>query len=96
MKLTVEVTQADIDNGVMKECDACPMAIAVYRALVSAYPEHAELIPHVESGMTHLFDRTDQLAFTAVNPEEVTQFIWDFDEFEPVRPFTVELDFQED
>lgn len=96
MKLTVEVVQADIDNGIRGECESCPVAIAVYRALVAAHPEHAELIPHVEGEIAHLFDRTDMLAFTAVNPEEVLQFISDFDEFKPVQPFTVELDFQED
>ncbi|MDF2457703.1 MAG: hypothetical protein K0S79_119 [Nitrospira sp.] len=32
-RLVVEVTQADIDEGIRRDCLRCPIAIATYRAL---------------------------------------------------------------
>lgn len=53
-ELEVVTTQEDIDNGVAQECQECPLAISVYRALVAAHPEYSELVPYVHQQAVHL------------------------------------------
>jgi hypothetical protein len=104
MELTVIVTEADIKNGKVNECESCPMAIAVYRALLEYDTEMAELMPYVEGNVVHLFRALNEepwdheIAFSADLPVEAQDFVYAFDEFEPVKPFTTTLTFtaQED
>ena len=44
MTLTVEVTQADIDNGHLNHCRACPVALAICRAVDAG--THVEVHGH--------------------------------------------------
>lgn len=96
MELTVQVTAADIEHGIAEDFEECPVAIAVYRSLVAAHPELAELVPFTDGlDFIHLF-RTGDLVYTAASPGVVQRFTHDFDNGQPVTPFTVTLDFAED
>lgn len=102
MILTVEVTETDIDNGAVEDCEECPLALAVYRALVAAHPELDDLTPYVNGDSIHLFqgaaDTSSQEILFTVNPLPAiaSEFIRDFDGCNPyVRAFTVQLEFQE-
>ncbi len=95
MELTVQVITADIENGVERDCEECPLAIAVYRSLLQEHPELAELIPFVDEERILLFRESD-IEFSALLTEEIRKFITDFDENRQVTPFTVTLTFTPD
>lgn len=92
MELTVQVTAADIEHGIAQDCEECPLAIAVYRALSTAHPELAELVPFTDGSSVLLYENVNPL-YRAEVPEYVTQFIRNFDCDEQVSPFTVSLSF---
>lgn len=43
MKLTVEVTQADIDSGESADCHACPVALALVHEAGTRHPLDVEV-----------------------------------------------------
>lgn len=95
MRLTVNVTQSMIENGETADCEECPVAIAIYRALIDTYPEHAELIPFV-TGIGTMLRTADGLCAYAADPlEQVRDFIRAFDGGKRVEPFSFELEFEE-
>ena len=85
MKLTVEVTQADIDNGHLNHCRACPVALAICRAVDAG--THVEVHGH----RARIGDK-----WMVRLHEEVEIWIADFDCNGPsaVKPFTFTLDEQ--
>jgi hypothetical protein len=95
MELTIDVTQADIDNGVPYDSEECAVAIAAYRALTEAHPELSELIPFTDGDSMYFFggpDGTDML-WSAAAPE-ASSFIWALTRGEPVAPFAFTLVFE--
>lgn len=93
MELTVEVTEADISNGVQCFCEECPVAIAVYRALVDAHPDLSELIPSANYCRLYLVNSHGDTVYTARTPSGVKHFIRNFDCGQPVEPQTFTVDF---
>lgn len=87
----ITVTQKDIDEGKAVDCDKCPIALAISRAL--GY--------HVSVTRSLAFIRGNE-KFNAKIPDEVGQFIRYFDLFGKdngwstgtIKPFTFELDIQ--
>ena len=79
MLVTVDVTQADIDAGVKRKCDQCPIARAV-RRVVGADKEVTvnPVSIYIDGG----YWRT---------PLEASNFISDFDNGHPVVPFSFEV-----
>lgn len=75
-KLKITVTQEDIEEGQARSCHRCPVALAMSRTIgreLVVYPHYAGTL-----GM-------DVVCFF---PSEVEQFIADFDEGKPVKPFS--------
>lgn len=83
--VTITVTKEDIEKGVMSECDKCPIALAVARVGVK--------LPRVFASEV-FFDDPDvpALRIKAKLPPAATRFICDFDEDEPVSPFSFDLE----
>ena len=78
--LRVQVTQADIDEGVVGDCKLCPMAVALNRQ----YPEQAWSV-----GTTWVCHVDGSLMCRNSDPSR--QFITQFDRGELVRPATFVL-----
>lgn len=78
MKYTVTVTQEDINSGMREEPCLCPIALACLRAGIVA--------PLV--GMEEL----SCVAGLGVMPKEAGTFVANFDEGEPVEPFSFEIE----
>ena len=85
MKLKVEVTQEDIDNGVQQHSEKCPIACALKRLVKN--PEVSEEIE---------FDQ-DETRFVADLPSDASSFIHLFDEEGSiaVKPFSFEIEAEE-
>jgi hypothetical protein len=79
----IQVTAADIAHGLAGDCEECPIALAIYRALSDAGVR-------VGTGGVTLY-REGTNAMLAL-PEAATKFIVRFDHDEPVAPFEFELD----
>lgn len=84
MKVEIRVTQKDIDNGVIDNCDACAVARAIRR----------RVLPSVSASVTgdllHL--RTVEDHDAACLPEEAKAFIRAFDRNMVVSPLRFTLD----
>lgn len=79
VKVTVEVTQADIDIGCKKDCLNCPVAVALERATGKMWSVLGTCARRPAEFEVYLL------------PESARQFIGAFDEGEPVKPFTFEF-----
>lgn len=75
----IEVTQEDIDNGFVDHCQLCPIALALARA---GFPKPAVLGPFFNFG-----DDRQKVEL----PECCGEFIDQFDDEEPVQPFSFEI-----
>lgn len=85
MKITIGVTQADIDQGAPGEGCLCPIALAVYRALPG---------PKWDVGGNCLFriapDGEHEMVCSL--PATAMRFIFGFDNAQHVYPFSFDLD----
>jgi len=79
MKITV--TQKDINKGIPRIGDKCPIALAIKR----------KTHKYVQVGCTYAWVKLKNRMVTYVLPDTVVQFIKDFDENRKVRPFSVKL-----
>lgn len=82
MEINVTVTQEDIDNGAMKSCNNCPVALALKRTLQTDVEVRDKI---------YILDDTEKLKKIKV-PLEVSLFIENFDEGYEVKPLTFTLD----
>jgi hypothetical protein len=105
VKRTITVLQDDIDKGERNNTSHCAIALAVNRDLFDLLPESYFLYNHQRvsvhrDGIRLLryvrADGTDMsfITYEAVTPQEVADFIFGFDEGEPVEPFKFEVDLQ--
>lgn len=85
MKVIVDVTMDDITDGEQGSCWACPVALAIGRAL----PEYVASV--FDDSLILLGRRTDEHHTLHVS-EEVEAFIRSFDNDGDVRPFSFELE----
>lgn len=86
MTVQVDVTADDIAHGVRKDCDHCPIARAITRAL----PGYT-----VEVSRTYAFAcKGQEPGLYADLPGQATKFISQFDAERAVKPLSFELDFQ--
>jgi hypothetical protein len=79
---TIKVTQADIDNGCMRNGVYCPIALAAKRAFRTQHVTVHSVI-HVISG-------NNTSAKTWILPQEAIEFIFNFDHMVTVEPFEFE------
>jgi hypothetical protein len=78
---TVSVTAEHITKGFARDCERCPVALAIR----DAFPA----VAHVT--VTGLYVRMGIREHEM--PAEVQQFTWAFDTGQPIEPFTFELDY---
>jgi hypothetical protein len=84
MIIAVQVTQEDIAQGLAGDCEECPIALAIYRAL------SATTGVRVGTGGVTLY-RDHANAMLAL-PVAASRFICWFDHDDVVEPFEFELD----
>lgn len=86
MKITIHVTQEDIDNGLYSSCMSCPVALALNRA-----------IPMGPSWLAvGDFARRNTVEYKFFElPIEVTHFIAAFDARSKVSPFSFEFEYED-
>ncbi len=84
--MLIEVTQNDIDEGRRGECELCPVARAIKRASGShcVYVDPTEVL---------LGENVLEATWTKL-PEEAAQFIEDYDNMQPVDPFSFNLNIE--
>lgn len=87
LPIKVKVTDEDIDKGVRHDCDWCPVARAVKRALYGK-PGDA-LIPDGPVKVNKFRIEIDGGRMVA--PPSVLKFVEDFDSEEAVSPFEFEI-----
>lgn len=86
--LKIEVTQEHIDSGVVRDCQQCPIAIAIAQHLthrIVVEVGDSALLTHSETGKLVDVDL----------PDEADDFICAFDGediSDPVKPFAFDLD----
>ena len=80
MHLDIDVTQADIDDGVKMACESCPVALAVSRAGL-----HGAIVSQEINGTI------DGTARNFGIPPELVNFILDFDAGLDVAPLSCTL-----
>lgn len=86
MKKKIEVTQEDIKNGIRESANTCPIALAVTRAYGGRVL--------VNSGVIIWDNGTGRPQIFSF-PENVRQFIINFDKGLQVKPFEFEIEFQQ-
>ncbi len=87
MKITIKVTKSDIKNGIKRDCDTCPIALAITRVLSPKYiieiePDQVNIYKHG----TILMDCGDYPL-----PKIAKAFILKFDRGHHVNPFSFNL-----
>lgn len=83
MIVTVQVTEQDVQHGLAGDCEECPIALAIYRAL------HDAPVRVGTGGVTIYREGTN--AMVAL-PGAASRFISRFDHDEVVEPFEFDLD----
>lgn len=83
MRVTINVTQADIEAGTRQDCKACPVALAVKRLLVGGCSVNVSRLLEFEG---------HGLAVETNYPDTCADFINDFDQGKPVLPCTFEAE----
>ena len=83
--VTVHVTQEMIDAGVVEDCEKCPIARAVNELLSGDYS--------AEVYGCHSFIRSGHVCMDVemLTPDFAASFIKEFDNREPVNPFSFTL-----
>lgn len=82
MKLTISVTQEDIDNGEPEEPDACPIALSVER-LVGAN----NWIGVTDVDLCIWSPKLEMQPYTQPLPRSAQKFVTRFDGGKAVKPF---------
>lgn len=89
--LTINVTRDDIDNGLRKDSENCPIALAGARAVKALFGEAFEEII-VESNIVFTIDGWH---YVQQNPiSEISKFTKAFDEEDYVSPIELEVRFE--
>lgn len=89
--LKIDVTRDDIDNGLRKQAEACPIALAASRAVKALYGEAFDDVT-VESDISF---NIDGWHYTQQNPiSEIDEFVKAFDNEDYVGPIELEVRFE--
>lgn len=90
--MKIEVTQEDIDQGMVRSCRECPVARAIKKKV--GMKTCLGVTPSWVS-FYDIYDKTDK-TFLVQLPEKATEFINKFDGNEIVEPFEFELNITEE
>lgn len=85
MKYTINVTEDDIRKGQIGNCDACPVALALQRAIGRRWIYTYGRVVDAKGAKTHLCEL----------PEIATQFIKKFDSAKKVNPIQFEIEIKD-
>lgn len=95
MKVTVKVTQKDIDKGCAFEANNCPIALALQRALGWRHKLFGRSVRVTRRVATITNPRKWESLYEAALPHEASTFVYNFDhKYGSVKPFTFELTFE--
>jgi len=95
-KLSINVLESDIDEGIRFDCDNCPIARAVKRAFMDEFGPVDDLDSSVDGGGIKLFwyDEAHRLQVAdGVQTDKCAEFIGWFDDGHVVQPFQEEISF---
>jgi hypothetical protein len=84
VKITVSVTEEDINKGIIGSSCSCPVALAIKKS--------TNFHPSVDHYTAALLNPEDDGLTLCDLPHSVRCFIFAFDDHKPVRPFTFELE----
>lgn len=84
-KVTINVTQEDIDKATPRSCSACPIALAFMRV----FPEHEAFI-YTMPPQAIISPNIPHESTSYNIPEEAREFIKKYDHNIPVKPFEFE------
>lgn len=91
-KVIINVTQEHIDQGLPTSPWYCPIALATKRAIKNTDPNLSSVaVVGSKKIYLHYYNGKSIIAFTASN---LIEFIRDFDNGRPVKPFDFEIDFE--
>ena len=85
MRVTISVTNRDIERGCRSECCSCPIALAINRRLKEQYNAH------VNRTFLRLFKK-HAVNWGTVLPIRVMTFVDQFDDCKAVKPFRFQVD----
>jgi hypothetical protein len=89
--LKVDVTQDDINNGTQRNCIQCPVA----RAAKRAFDQKFNKLHHIIAG-THIIAKIGhEYIFNVKTPDEVILFMGLFDFGNIVKPFSFEINLED-
>jgi hypothetical protein len=86
-QITVRVEQEHIDRGERKQSSCCAVALAI--------KEQVPGVVDVEVDCVICFQTDDGESYSMTASEEVSKFIDDFDNCQPVEPFQFKIDLEE-
>jgi hypothetical protein len=93
-RITVNVTAHDIANGRKKDCYKCPVALALMRALEAVNDIKVKTVS-VGNGAAQITlvysDHMSTYSWPQL-PDAAADFVWRFDNFRVVEPFSFELE----
>lgn len=84
----VVVTREDIENGIRRIGNCCPVALAVYRAL--GIPSELNII-EVDETVKYSYSDYEIEIFSYAEELDITNFVYDFDEEKLVFPFEFDI-----
>lgn len=84
---TINVTARDLKRGVKGSCGLCPIALAVKRHFPGLLVSTGFLLVKISNASMQEQRR-------AIMPELASQFVYDFDSFSSVKPFSFKLTFE--
>ncbi len=87
-RLTIQVTQEDINQGKQGDCKFCPVALAIQRCLKQLDPEGSY---RPEVYVSHIAICSDEGFVSYDHKPRVNRFLFHFDTNKPVHPFTTIL-----
>lgn len=95
MKVNVNVTQKDIDNGMDNNGFLCPISLALRRRI-----NNRSFVPSTKKSLIRIYRghwtnphcQLVAMPPDVVLPEKATKFINKFDEHETVKPFSFSID----
>lgn len=87
-EITWDVIQDDIDHGERQDCMTCPIA----RSIVRIFPGFEGVADHIDLQVCE--SETGKMLYAAGTPEIGQDFMRDFDNDQPVEPFTITAKFK--
>jgi hypothetical protein len=88
VKLTIEVTDAHLQVGIVSNCEYCPIALAIRPYVAFSYTIS---VGTQAIGITPVTKEFDAFRYVSVLPEKVTALIGSYDMGKPTEPFSFEI-----